>query len=298
MDTPSPTIDDFLAAAWNDHATDPQGVLVGLHEGLALIETSPDHAAAFAHLVEHVVVAHLADADAMPPWHAALAPFEAGQPALTAALARAAVSTQLLRGEPVVAAGVSLTNQVRAHGTAALGRLVRGDVAGARALLASAAALAEDRAADDTDTLKALAANYHNIASQLHELRRESRDDTRDSLMMDAAHGSREVWSRAGTWMNVERADYMLSLCAAALGDGPQAMRHAQSCLSICEANGADAFERFFAHEAWGAACAVAGDTAGATQQLAALNELLPQIDEGDRAYCRGCIDKLAGTLG
>src|SRR5258706_252637 len=70
-----------------------------------------------------------------------------------------------------------------------------------------------------------------------------------DTLMMDAALTSRSAWSKAGTWLTVERADYMLARCAAALGEGVQAVAHALSCLAICEANDAEPVELFFAHE-------------------------------------------------
>jgi len=115
--------------------------------------------------------------------------------------------------------------------------------------------------------------------------------------MMEAAQRARAAWVRAGTWMNEERADYLLSRCAATLGDAAQALAHAQSCLAICEANGADALERFFAHEVLGHARQLLGDTAAATSELGAMRTLRGQVDEADRSWCDEPLSRLANSL-
>jgi hypothetical protein len=146
----------------------------------------------------------------------------------------------------------------------------------------------------DGDAQKALAACWNNIALQLES---EPRHPATDPLMMDAARNSRDAWSRAGTWVNVERADYFLARCAAALGDGAQSLRHAQSCMAICLAHDADAYERFFGHEALAHAHALLGDTTAARQEQARMQALMADVPDDSRAYCQGCIDKLAAKL-
>jgi hypothetical protein len=212
---------------------------------------------------------------------------------LSVVLARAALAVRLLRGEAAGPGELLLANVVRAHGTAAVGLALAGDADGARHLLQAAAELTGRDGGADGEAWKALAASYHNLASHLHP---GPRREATDRLMLDAAALSRQTWAQAGTWINVERADYQLSQCAAALGDGAQAKLHAQSCLALCEANDADAFERFFAHEALAVACVACGDAAGLRQELATLRELLEQVDASDRAYCEGCLAKLTGT--
>ncbi|HEY0855487.1 MAG TPA: hypothetical protein VGE16_00415, partial [Albitalea sp.] len=173
------------------------------------------------------------------------------------------------------------------------GFVARGDGVRARHLLERAAAIGRAPGAG-ADALKALAAGYNNLASHLLDA---PRDAERDALMMQAAKGSRDTWREAGTWLNVERAEYQLALCAAAIGDGEKAVGHARECLAICEANDADAFERFFAREALGRSLLAAGDPAAARGELAAMCALLGSIDENTRAYPQSSLDKLDRDL-
>ncbi len=52
------TLSDFLSSAWNEHATDSEGVANRLPHGLALIETAED-IPPFVNLVVHVLGEHL-----------------------------------------------------------------------------------------------------------------------------------------------------------------------------------------------------------------------------------------------
>ena len=293
METTAPTISAFIATAWNDHADDARGVAERLPQGLALLDADPAQAVAFVHLAEHVLLGHLADGVAMQHIADGLQRHAEGQAVLQAALARSAMTVRLLSGDSVDAAALLPVNAVRAHATAALGCAARHDADAARALMRSATALA-DAAVGDSDALKSLAAGWNNLAGQLQS---EARHPATEALMMEAAQHSRAVWAVAGTWVNVERADYFLARCAATLGDGVQALRHAQSCMAICLANDADAFERFFAHESLGEAFIVQRDTDAARRELAQMRELMSDVGDDNRAYCQSCIDKLAATL-
>jgi len=183
---------------------------------------------------------------------------------------------------------------VRAHGSAANGAAARGDIDQARALLHDACdVVGED---GDAEAVKALAAIANNLASQLLDA---GRDAAADTLMMEAAELAQRRWHQAGTWLNAQRADYLLARCAAASGDGARALRHAAACLSLCTAHGAGAHELFFAHEALGRASIAAGRGAGAHEAVARMRALLDDIADADtRAYARSALDKLLATLG
>jgi hypothetical protein len=209
-------------------------------------------------------------------------------------VARAALAARLLRGDPTVPSELALEAVVRAHGSAACGQVFRGDLDASRALLRSASQRVGDPAHAAPDALKALAACHHNLASVLLDAPRTPAGDV---LMMEAAMQSHALWSRAGTWLNVERADCMLSLCAAAAGDAAQAMASAQSCLALCAAHDADAFERFCGHEALGHALNAAGDREGARAQVAQLLVLLDQVAAQDRAHAETTLSKLAMAI-
>jgi hypothetical protein len=291
--TMATTIGDFIEQGWNDHDSDLAGVADRLDAGLPLLKREPAKTGEFVGLVEHVVLSHLGDADAMSRWIERLAPLAAEQPDAQAPLARSRLALRLLRGEAVGADEQPRDVLIRAHGSAANGACARGDVGRARALLHAATALAPD---DDMGAVKALAAVSNNLASQLLA---DGRGPEPDALMMEAAELAQRCWHRAGTWMNAERADYLLAVCAAAMGDGQRALRHANACLSLCTAHGADAFELFFAREALGKASLAAGNRGNASDALAHMAELLPAIaDEGDRAYAQSVYDKVKAALG
>jgi hypothetical protein len=292
----NPTIAPFIEKAWDDHVSDSAGVAARFAGAMPLLEREPVHTADFVGIVEHVLLAHLGDADAMEPWLARLAPLVERQPEAKPAFDRAQLATRLLRGASDPGDGAAAV-RVRARGTAANGSIVRGDPARARELLMSGASVA--REAGDPDSLKALAASFNNLARELLDQPRDApRPAPFDALMMEAAALSRSTWAEVGTWMNVERADYLLALCAARLGDGAQAVAHARSCLTICEANAADAFECFFAQQALGVSAMASGDRAGAREALSRMRALIGAIDDaGNRAYAQSTLDTLQSTV-
>jgi len=272
---------DFIEQAWIEHVTDEAGVAARIEAQAPRLAEAPDQLGAFLGLAQHVLIGHRGDAPAMERCLLSLAGVPADEAASTAiSAARLAAALMCYAGAP--AGDVPAPAAIRAHGNAACGHAARGNAAAARGVLDSAASLARG---DDTAARKALAACHHNLAAQLQEA---GSSPATNALMMLAAAESRRLWAQAGTWMNIERADYMLSLCAATAGDAARALAHARSCLAICEANDADAFERFFAHEA----LVRAGDDRAANLQ--AMRELLNRIDdEGNRAYARSALDKL-----
>jgi hypothetical protein len=278
----------FIAAAWNEHETDLRGAARRLADAKPLLAQEPEQAGAFIQLAEHLLLAHLGDTDAMAPWFAVLAPLVAQQPDAAPALARARLATQLLCGGAAQPDELPAPLRVRAHATAVNGSAARGELARARELLQIAATTA--RRSGSTDAIKALAACYNNLATQLLDA---PHDPQRDALMLEAAALSRSTWVEAGTWLQTERADHVLALCAAKTGDGAQSLRHARSCLAICEANHADAFERCFAHQALGEALRVSGDAAAARDELAIMRALLDEIGDEHRAHAQSALDKL-----
>jgi len=288
------TIGDFIEQAWNDHVDDLAGVTARLDRALPMLKREPARVGDFVALAEHVLLSHQGDADAMAHWLDRLAPLALEHPESGPSLARARLAVGLLRGQSIDARGHTRPVLIRAHGNAANGAAARGDIVQARELLQAAAAFVTDER--DADAVKALAAIANNLASQLRD---GPRGGDADRLMMEAAEMAQRRWHQAGTWLQAERADYLLAVCAAAIGDGARALRHAAACQSLCTAHGADAFEHFFAQEALGRASLAAGHRTGAADALAHMRELLPQIDDdGNRAYAQSVLDKVQATLG
>ncbi len=274
---------DWLAAAWDRHADAPREVADELQRRAATLHDDGDGAQA-VRLAEHLLLAHLDDAPALQRLLSALPRGVALEPAA----ARARWALTVLGGEgrpealPDAARWGALQNVV-------LALLQRGQVGAARAcLLADEAAAA---ASDDAAARRAYAATANNVAV---DLRLGPRGDAaRDALMLDAAALARRAWAHAGTWMQVERADYQLAMCHAVLGQGAPARAAAQACLAACEREGADAAERFFAHECNVHAERAAGDAAAAAAHRERMAALLAQVDDaGLHAWCAETLAK------
>jgi hypothetical protein len=268
------TIAGFIEHAWGEHAEDASGVAARLAQAVPLLNREPERTGDFMTLAGHVLLAHLGDADAMAHWVDRLAPLSLEHPDAGPPLTAARLSVALLRGEPADLTGHPSAVVVRAHGGAAQCAAAQGDEPRARLLLQAAEAHAGAR---DADAVKALATAAHELAWHLLEA---PRAPAVDALMMDAAELAQRRWHQAGTWLQAQRADHLLALGAAAVGDGARAMRHAGACLSICTAHGADAAERFHAHEALARAALAAGHGRGAADAVAQMRKLLDELPD------------------
>jgi hypothetical protein len=290
-------IDAFIEQAWNDHANDLPGVLARLDQGLALLAESPAKVDHFLRLAAHVHLEHRGDADAMQSVLERSADFIAASPNAQATSDKTRFTMALLRGEPPEPSAIPVAMKVRAHGDAACGLVARADHANARQMLQAAAAIARDADGDQRIAAgKGLAASYNNLASALLD---GPRSPGADALMLEAAEQARSAWETAGTWLNVERAEYLLAITHAAAGQGAKAAEHAQACADICESNAADAFEHFFAQEAMARALVAQDQPVAARQQTSRMQARLSDIaDEGNRAYAASVLAKLIATMG
>ncbi len=284
----APSHDDlktWLSQAWQTHADAPAAVMAELRWRAPHLPDSADGADALR-LVEHLWLAHQADAAGLET----LLPLLPEHAALAAQRQRTQWALDTLAGRPatVPAAGLRL----RGLHSVVMVLLHRGDVAGGRRVLLADEAAALSGAATDADALRGYAATAHNTSNDIRSLL--PRETARDALMLDAAALAHRLWSATGAWLNIERADYQLALCHATLGQGAPALRHAEACLSRCEAEGADAMERFFAHEALARAHHALGAGEAVAAQRRRMHLLLAEIaDDGTRAGCRDTLDAL-----
>jgi hypothetical protein len=280
-DSTSNALRQWLDAVQPRHDDDPLALAAELQQRAADLPADAD-GAALLRLAEHVALAHLADAARLSALVAAVPSAVAAAAPVAPVLGRLRWSIAQVTGE----AAPAPDNGPRwaALHNVALALAQRGQAARAGELLAgeAAAALALGAAPE----AKHYAASCNNTAL---ELRLGPRGEPqRDALMLQAATLARRAWASAGTWMNVERADYQLALCHAVLGQGDEALQHARRCLATCEAEGADATERFFAHEALARAEHARGDAPAWAAQHARMAALLAEVPEADglRAWC------------
>lgn len=269
------TLREIVDDGWNRHADAPQAVADALAARVDTVAADPAAADAIG-LAEHVWLAHLHDT-------AGLTRFLDGVGASSPALLRARWALEAATGVPAhLLPEIAPALRWRAQQNLWALMVHRGQAAEARQALAAELPLALLH--EDAATRRALAATCNNLAV---ELRTGARGDAaRDALMLDLAAASRELWAGCGSWVHIERADYQLAHCHAVLGLGAPALQHAQACMAALEANAgapeADAFERFFAHEAMAVAHRAAGDVASAAAQRTQMATLRDAIEDTD----------------
>ena len=289
--------DAALGQAWNDHADDPQGV-AARWPALQTLATDELQIERLAALMHHVHGAHLGEwqrgAAALQALRA-LGAYRDDGPS-DAALRRALASLATCAGEPASAQGLSASDRIRV-GAMVVENLVTHAPARAIGLLHETLDAARHSGLPDNDPIhRAIAVASHNVACALEETKNRSADER--ALMILAAQASREHWALAGTWLEVERAEYRLAMTWLQADDPAQAREHAQACLAIVAANDGAALERLFGWEALGLAALVAGHADEHAYALAMAREAFGALSADDQGWCAETIAKLASTTG
>lgn len=282
-----------MSQAWNDHADDASGVALRLPDLLPLVgdESQLERLVALTH---HVHGTHLgewqAGAAALAPLRALSAYRDEGRSGQ--AMRRALASLALCEGTPPDA--LSPSDHVRVHAMAAE-NLGERDPARAMRLFQTTLDLAQRSGLPDSDPMhRAIAVTANGLACTLEAKTDRSADER--ALMILAAQATRHHWERAGTWLEVERAEYRLAMSWLQAGDLAQARRHAQACLDIVAANDGAALERLFGWEALGSVERAAGNAVGHAHALTMAREAFTQLSADDQAWCGASVDQLAAA--
>ena len=288
----------FIAECWSQHATDAPAVALRLPHGLDRV-TDEEGLINLAQLAHHVHGEHLGAWTEGLKYLAALGRLPAfdAHGASGATLLRLRASLALAGGEGDLRSTLSASDRIRV-GAMAASSLAGHDIIWVTQLLQEALAEARSSGLPAEDPMnRALAVTGHNLACALEEKAERSAQER--ELMILAARTSRHYWERAGTWLEVERAEYRLAMTWLKAGDLAEARLHAQRCLEIVSAQAAaPALERLFAWEALGVVERAAGNTTGHQHALAKAREAFAELDDSDRGWCAAELEKLAAPAG
>ena len=92
-----------------------------------------------------------------------------------------------------------------------------------------------------------VAGSLNNITSRLMDDQgADAADPAYRQALTDGAQACRGVWRAVGNWMNHERADYLVALCANRLANYQAAKDAAQSGLATIDAHGSEDVDRAF----------------------------------------------------
>jgi hypothetical protein len=295
-DNTSSALRRLTDAAQQAHPEAPQDAARMLREGLALLPGEPGDLEPFVRTARHVMLGHLDDAAALREALGKVLPFAGGSGDVATVVAGGQLAMELM-DDAHRASRLPASEHIRALYDAALACSRRSDWAAVRERLAAANGLAER---GDAAAQRAYASIANNIAGDIRFYFKPEQRQQVDQVdtMLDAARQAREAWAKAGGWMETERADYQLAMCHAVVGQGREAVLHAQACLAVCEANAADAFERFFAFEALAHSHAAADQPRAATQARDRMAECLEEVTDADsRAFAETCLAKVDELL-
>lgn len=118
---------------------------------------------------------------------------------------------------------------------------------------------------------RSIAVSTYNACWDLFESVRSTEDDRN---LLSLAFTSRYHWLQAGSVMQWVVADWMVSRCAAAIGEGTLSMTFAKSALAGIPQD-APAWMRASMHEGMARACVAIGDDVGRAQHIAKARKIL-----------------------
>ena len=282
----------FIAQGWQDHAQDARGVADRLAQALCLVADE-------AGLMSLVGLAHHVHGEHLGSWQEGIAligklegnaAFVAGGDS-GAACRRALASLRLSGGLADERTGLTPADLIRVNAMAAA-NLASRDTARAAGLLGQAHAQAQAAALPHQDMAhRVLASSANGIAATLEEKQARSADER--ALMLQAAEMAREYWALAGSWLEVERAEYRLALSALQAGLIDRARGHALACLRIVTDHDDVALEQFFGFEALARIERAAADASAFALALASARAAFARLSDDDRSWCRSSLDKL-----
>jgi hypothetical protein len=300
------TLDTFVAKAWEDHAKAAASVWARLPEALPLVDKAGD-LLAVAGIVTHVSGEHLGkwgEGVRLLEGLAGLPVCKAGSPEAKT-IARAQAVLHLCAGDDAAfkraaaagSTGADASDRIRILAVAASALAGQHRTAEAIARFSEALALASYGPTAKDPASRALAITSNNLASELAE--RPTLSPEEKQLMVEAAKTARKFWEIAGTWREVERAEYRLALTYLKAGVAKLAREHVALCLAIVHENGSEPGELFFAYECEARVYNGTADHAVARAARLAAADILEKIeDPGTKEVAAGELEKLTALVG
>lgn len=284
---------DFINKAWNDHASDADGVARRLFEGVALADR-PEHIPQLAQIITHVFGEHLGrwDEGISQLHEIKKAKGYSGNEA-EQSVQRSIATLEISSGKRSAIEEFGLSDQIRILATASSTLVGQNSIANAQRYFEQALHIAQSGLAKDDPANRALAVTGNNLASSLEE--KTERTEAECKLMILAAQAARKYWEIAGNWLHVERAEYRLANTFIKAGEPELALIHASNCLEISKSNNAPALELFFACEALVLGFRALGKSDEAKGKLLEMKNHFDSLSEEDKKWCAAILEKLIG---
>jgi hypothetical protein len=284
---------EYLSHAWSHHGDQPESVAADLEKGLALC-TSPDELIALINLTTHLYTEHL---HRFVEGERKLRELGKSEVAISSqaefAIARSVMALRLCEGtvDPETdRLGLTPGDLARSLAVAASALAIRKSDSSERYLRLAIATTSNLELTAHDGVARALAIAGNNTAANLETLK--PRDAQQTELMLLAAETARKFWEIAGTWLEVERAEYRFAKSCLAAGRLEDAVTHARLCLKVCEQNEAAPLEFFFAYECL-ASVEKAASPDAFQSTLKRANEWFEKLTPDDQSWARDSLSAL-----
>lgn len=286
------TFDEFLNQAWNDHATQSEQVASRLSDATSLIEKN-DQIPPMAHLITHVLGEHLGFWDKgihLLQKLKAIPAFDSASES-NKAIARSIASLELAGGKRKSVDDLSLSDQIRVLAVAASALSEQKNPEKAQELFREALDKGQLGIEKADPANRALAVTGNNLACALEEKTTRTKSET--ELMILAAQTGRKYWEIAGSWLEVERAEYRLSQTYLKANDFARALEHAQTCLEVAQENNAPPLEFFFGYEALALIEKARNNSIGFSKAVEQVKANFEKLNSEDKSWCESSLIKL-----
>ena len=280
---------EYLSGAWSIHATEPKKVAEEFKNNFALMETEED-VMAMSRLIVHVCGEHLGE-------------WEKGSDLLRKIKNNATIKdkSEMNRYVAILNLGnnpntsidnFSPSDQARIYTATASALANLGGLKNAEKFLKRASEIVSQQLSAEDPANKAIAMAGNNIACSLED--KSERSAAEVDLMITAATLGRKYWEIAGSWKEVERAEYRLAHTFMKAQKLDVALSHAEKCLKIVEANGTDPLETFYAYEALAIVHQALKNSLGFDNALHGMKGAFDQLSSGDQEGCKIALEKLS----
>lgn len=279
----------YIDQAWAQHDKQTANVVQSYSLGLERAH-SEDDILAFCRLVLHIAAEHDFNFEAALQETQKIQKSEYAQsPAVKAVLLRQAASLKVMGEKKVDLSSFSISDRSLVFVVAASSFLYRNQFDKADDFLVQS--VSASLALPSTDpAFKQMAMSCNNMAAFLSEKSELKTEEKK--RMIDFAIYSRNFWEKAGTWLQVERAEYYLSRYFRKISDWDKALKHAELCLQICKSEKAPAVEMFFAHEALALTSKEMNDQFQFEKNLEQMKIFFNQCSESDQSWMQQSLKK------
>ena len=281
------TFSEYLNHAWNIHPTESSKLLSEFKQHFYLIETE-ENINDLAHLITHVSGEHLAkykvglDLVEELSRHSKLSDKKM--------INRFMAILSLAEDSQTQVEHFSESDQLRIFALTAAALAPHQETERAETYLKTATERALLNLKKDDPAFRTIAASSNSIASNLEE--KSELNLLQKNLMITAANMARRFWEIAGTWKEVERAEYRLAYSHKKAQQFDKALAHASTCIEIIAENGSDPFELFFGYEALGLVEKERGNPVGFKTAGEKMRSLYEQINPDLQVWCSDSLKK------